>query len=192
MTYNRTTHAQFRRCTSRSATAATRGRRRVKTSPFTCHCKNTAECVTSCFLHLIGGAVLLFHWQRKVAFSIQTDSRLSAMKHLFLQPTPRRDVYSLNQRWQTALVQPFLRKKSSWNSNIRLYRFNLLAKGGRQCFIVLLKDTSSHANTCLEHDSKPRSWSTDTRTHQQIRAERYQVKLQKKLERFNGFALKTL
>lgn len=107
MTYNGTTHAQLRRYAPHSATATTRGRRRVKTSPFTCHCKNTSECVTSCFLHLIGGAALLFHWQRKVASSIQTDSSLSAMKHLLLQPTPRRDVDSLNQCWQTALVQPF-------------------------------------------------------------------------------------
>lgn len=182
MTYNGTTHAQLRRYTPHSATATTRGRRRVKTSPFTCHCKNTTECVTSRFLHLIGGAVLLFHWQRKVASSIQADSRLSAMKHLLLQPTPRRDVDSLNQCWQTALVQPFLRKKkkkSSRNSDIRLYHFNLLAKAGgsasSRCSRTL-HHMPTHAWNTIANPG--RGWSSDTRAHQQMKAEGYQVKLQ--------------
>lgn len=47
----------------------------------------------------------------------------------------------------------------------------------------------THAwNTIANPDT---SWTTDTRTHRQMKAERYQVRL-KKLERFDGFALKTL
>lgn len=151
--------------------------------------KYNRVCVTSRFPHLIVGCGAIVSPTKKGRLFNLLDSGLSAMKHLFLQPTLRQDVDSLNQCWLKALLPPFLRKKSSWNSNIRLYHFNLLAKVGG--------NASSHCSRTLHH-MPTHAWNTipkpDRRwtwTLQQIKAERYQLKL-KKVKQFNNFALKTV
>lgn len=85
------------------------GRWRVKTSPFTCHHKYTPVRNEDASFILTEGRGAIVSPTMKSRLLDLLYSRLSVMKHVFRQP----DVSSLHQRWQTALLQPFLRKKKA-------------------------------------------------------------------------------